>query len=404
MVVILTPIDFGKQFQNRWGFPGARRLYWEDRLQGLFEKKSVVWLKGVRRSGKTTLCKQLEGAEYFDCELPRVRRLLDDPEAFFSELRASGRKLVVLDEIHKLQDSSQALKIAADHFPEVRVIATGSSSLGALGKFKDTLTDRKRDLWLTPMNFRDLGDFGEASLKTRLERGGLPPAFLSGDEEFHKDWLDSFWSKDIQEIFRVEKRDSFLRFMELLFTQSAGTFEATRFAKLCEVSRPTILNYLRILEETFVVTVVRPFHAGGATEIVAAPRVYGYDTGFVVFFKGWKPVRADDLGILWEHFVLNELCSLLQDPRRIHYWRDKQHHEVDFVLPLKRGKVAAIECKWQERKFEATGMRQFRRLHPDGPNYVVASDLARRSVRKIGGLEVTLLPIGELARELRGFG
>ncbi|MCM2279319.1 MAG: ATP-binding protein [Oligoflexia bacterium] len=374
----------------------ALRSGWQAAIHAHFEKKSVVWLKGVRRSGKTTLCRQLPDFQYFDCELPRVRRMLEDPEAFFSDLRATGIQKIVLDEIHRLPEPSEALKIAADHFSGVQVLATGSSSLGAIGKFKDTLTDRKRDLWLTPMDSRDLRDFGPASLKMRLQRGGLPPAFLSGDAAFYQDWLDSFWSKDILELFRVEKRVSFMRFIELLFTQSGGVFEATRFARLCEVSRPTILNYLGILQATFAVQVIRPFHSGNPTEIVAAPRVYAFDTGFVVHFNGWDPLRPDDFGLLWEQYVLNELCSALQGTASIHYWRDKQGHEVDFVVPLSRGKVIAIECKWQEKKFDPIGIRQFRKLHPDGPNYLVAQDVDRAQTRRLNGIEVTLLPLEKL--------
>ncbi|MDR7462451.1 MAG: AAA family ATPase, partial [Armatimonadota bacterium] len=110
-----------------------KRTYWLLRLEEAWRSRSVVWLAGVRRAGKTVLCQSLPDVEYFDCELPRVRRQLQDPEAFLTSLR--GRR-VVLDEVHRLPDPSAVLKIAADHYPQVRLVATGSSTLGASAKFR----------------------------------------------------------------------------------------------------------------------------------------------------------------------------------------------------------------------------------------------------------------------------
>ena len=126
----------------------VERHYWINRIEEAWGKRSVVWLAGVRRVGKTYLCQSLPEIEYFDCELPRVRRMMEDPEGFLDTLRG---KRIVLDEIHRLENPSELLKIAADHYPTVRIIATGSSTLSASSKFKDTLAGRKRDLWLTPM-------------------------------------------------------------------------------------------------------------------------------------------------------------------------------------------------------------------------------------------------------------
>jgi predicted AAA+ superfamily ATPase len=128
--------------------------------------RSSGWLAGVRRAGKTCLCQSLPDVEYFDCELPSTRHMLESPEAFLRQL--SGR-LVVLDEIHRLDDPSQLLKIAADHYPSTRIIATGSSALGASARFRDTLAGRKSRLWLTPMLLSDLVDFGAGDLP-RLPR------------------------------------------------------------------------------------------------------------------------------------------------------------------------------------------------------------------------------------------
>ncbi len=377
-----------------------KRRFWLEALDAAWRRRSVVWLSGVRRSGKTTLARSLPGAEYFDCELPRVRRELADPEAFLAGLRGNT---VVLDEIHRLGDPAQLLKIAADHFPRTRVLATGSSTLGASRKFRDTLAGRKAEVWLTPMMTADLTDFGAPDLKHRLLRGGLPPFFLADSfpERDFQEWMDAYWAKDIQELFRLERRHSFQRFAELLFIQSGGMFEATRFARDCEVSRTTIVNYLAVLEATFVAHVLKPFSARRATEIVAAPKVYAFDTGFVCHYRGWDAIRKDDLGVLWEHFVLNELHARLQT-RDIRYWRDKRQHEIDFVF-VRRGKPpAAIECKWSAGELDARNLASFRQAHPRGDNFVVAHDIGRSYRRSVAGVDIQFLGLDGLIARLGG--
>ena len=375
------------------------RRYWISRVEQAWRRRSVVWLFGVRRVGKTFLSRSLEGVDYFDCELPRVRRLLEDPESFLEERR--GRR-VVLDEIHRLPNPSEFLKIAADHYPDVRVLATGSSSLGASSKFKDTLTGRKAEVWLTPMISDDLVDFGNTDLAHRFLHGGLPPFFLAEELPEHdfQEWMEAFWAKDILELFRLERRYSFLRFMELLFTASGGIFEATRFARPCEVSRTTITNYLSVLQATNVVHVIRPYSTHRPSEIVAAPKVYAFDTGFVCYFRGWTSLRPEDFGLLWEHFVLNELQAKL-GIRDIRYWRDKKGHEVDFVIPCRGKGIIAVEAKWKADAFSPGGLKALVRRYPEARCYVVASDVAEPYTKSLRGLKVRYVSLPTLVEETR---
>lgn len=252
----------------------VKRRFWLERIESAWQQRSLVWLRGVRRAGKTCLAQSLKDVEYFDCELPRVRREMEDPEAFLAGLR---RKRIVLDEIHRLTNPSELLKIAADHFPDVQVLATGSLTLGASARFRDTLAGRKTELWLTPMVEADLADFGNLDLSHRLLRGGLPPFFLARalPEKDFQEWMDAFWAKDIQELFRLERRVSFQRFVELLLAQSGGLFEATRFAAPCEVSRGTISNYLAVLEATGLALVLGPSVRGAAMRSSRRPRCTG---------------------------------------------------------------------------------------------------------------------------------
>lgn len=376
----------------------VKREEWIRRIEEAWTARSVVWLSGVRRVGKTCLAQTLADVEYFDCELPRVRRSMEDPQGFWASL---GRRRVVLDEVHRLPNPSELLKVAADHFPRIRVLATGSSTLGASARFRDTLAGRKRDIRLLPLTLSDLAAFGNTDLRHRFLHGGLPPFFLAlgVPERDFQEWMDAYWAKDIQELFRLERRQAFQRFVELTLAQSGGMFEATAFARPCEVSRTTIANYLEVLGATGVAYVLRPYSGRRASEIVAAPKVYGFDTGFICYYRGWDRLRPDDLGFLWEHLVLNELLAALQG-EPVQYWRDKAGHEVDFVLRRRGQPPFAIECKWAADGFRAGNLRAFRTRHPGGENLVVCADVDRAYVRETDGVRVTFENLPGLVRRL----
>lgn len=327
-----------------------------------------------------------------------MRPMIEDPEAFLKDNR--GRR-IVLDEVHRLERPAEVLQIAADHFSDTKILATGSSTLGASAKSRDTLAGRKEELWLTPMTMADLEDFGAKDLLHRLLRGGLPAFFLENQlpERDFQEWMDAYWAKDIQELFRLERRQSFQKFAELLMAQSGGIFEATKCARPCEVSRTTIANYLAVLEATYIAHVIRPYSTHRPTEIIAAPKVYGFDTGFVCYHRGWQEPRRDDLGLLWEHLVLNEMHAHLQS-REIRYWRDKRGHEVDFILAQTKQSSLAIECQWSASDFDAGNLQAFRKPYPQGDNLVVANDVERSFTRSYGGLSVRFVSLPGLIAEV----
>ncbi|MFA6535334.1 MAG: ATP-binding protein [Candidatus Babeliales bacterium] len=386
-----------------------QRHFWQQLIEKAWKQRTIIWLMGVRRVGKTHLCQSLPDIEYFDCELPHVRQLLEDPEAFLTSKK--GKRLV-FDEIHRLDNPSEILKIAADHYPEVFIIATGSSTLGASAKFKDTLTGRKKELWLTPLLLSEIGDFGNEDIRHRMLFGGLPSFFASENfpEDEFKEWSDAYWAKDIQDMFSVGKRYSFQKFTELLLAQSGGQFEASTFAAPCEVSRQTISNYLAILEATFVVHVIRPYSTRKANEIVMAPKVYGFDTGFVCYARGWRELRKEDQGLLWEQCVLNEIHAHLQT-HSVNYWRDKQGHEIDFVLRNKvTQELTAIECKFSSSSLSknrptdsafSTNIEAFRQHYPHGKNYIVASDIVEPFERRYDDTVITFINTRDLVERLR---
>lgn len=363
------------------------RPFWVERVDRGWREAPVVWLAGVRRVGKTTLAQSLpaDRVAYINCDLPVVADMVADPELFY---RNCERPVVVFDEIHQLRDPSRLLKIGADMFPNLRILATGSSTLAASEKFRDTLTGRKRLVCLTPVLWDELPAF-QAPLLKRLYHGGLPQALLAATKNasFYREWMDSFFARDIQRLYPVRAPDKFNALFEYVLKQSGGIFEVTRAASALAVSRATVDAYVRALETNRAVTLLRPFHGGGQKELVKAPKAYAFDTGFVSFARGWDPLRPEDYGLLWEHVVL-EYLQAHAHAWKLHYWRDASGREIDFVIPHGRDRVDVIECKWDPASFDPGTLGLFRSYYPRGTNYLVSPLRTGGYAKRVAGLEV----------------
>ena len=212
-------------------------------------------------------------------------------------------------------------------------------------------------------------------MATRLFHGGLPENLMVErfPEKDFVEWMDAFWAKDIQELFRLEKRSAFMRLLELLLTQSGQLCELKSFSSACGASRQTLSNYLGVLEATGAVHILRPFFKNPQKEIVSMPKVYGFDTGFVCHARGWRDIRHEDYGGLWEHLVLDEL-RVHFEPEQLFYWRDKRKREIDFVLARRGYPPLAIECKWKIKSGRTTHFSAFQSLYPDARRILVTSD------------------------------
>jgi len=348
-----------------------QRPFWVQRIEEAWRKRPIAWLAGVRRVGKTTLARMLPEALYLNCDLPSTVRRIEDPELFYRSLPDGTR--LILDEVHRLADPSRVLKIAADAFPALRVLATGSSTLAATRKFRDALTGRKAALYLPPVLWPECEEvFDARDLDRRLLCGGLPePLLATGkDVEFFAEWLDSFYARDIQELFGIRERTGFLNLLRLMLRQSGGLADYSALSRECDLSRPTVKAHLEAMTVACALFPVPPFHGGSRREIVRRPRVYAFDTGFITFGRGWQGIRDDDRGLLWEHLVLDVLRIAVGD-MALHYWRDKSGREIDFVV--QRGQEAdAVECKINPDRIDTDPLLVFRAAYPRGRNFVVS--------------------------------
>jgi len=373
------------------------RPFWLQRIEQAWQEAPIAWLCGVRRCGKTTLAEALGGerALFVNCDLPSVEDMVRDPQLFY---RSCTRPVVVFDEIHQLRDPARILKIGADAFPKLKIIATGSSTLAASKKFRDTLTGRKRTVHLLPVLWDELPVFG-VPLYRRLYHGGLPPALLADSKRpaLYREWMDSFFARDLQRLFGFRDMDRFNALLEYVMRQSGGQIEVTRTAAALGITRPTVQSHLRALEVTNAITLVRPFHGGGQNELVKMPKIYAFDTGFVSFARGWDPLRPEDYGLLWEHLVLDHLRAHFPE-QPVRYWRDKAGREVDFVLAPRRDEVDAIECKWDPGAFDSSSLKVFRSYYTKGRNYLITPSGDPAYTKRYGQLNVRICTPSDLRR------
>jgi len=373
--------------------PMIERPFWIQRIQHAWEKQPIVWLSGVRRAGKTTLAQMFPKAVYQNCDLPSVVRRLFDPESFYDSLDKGAN--VIFDEIHRLEDPSRLLKIAADAYPHLKVLATGSSTLAGTKKFRDSLTGRKHMIYLPPVLWSECIDyFNIRELDRRLLHGGLPEPLLSETKNaaFFPEWMDSFYARDIQELFGIRNRTGFMKLLHLLLRQSGSLMDYTNLARLSDLSRHTVKAHVEAMSIAHAVFLLPPFHGGGRREMTHRPKCYSFDTGFVTFAKGWDSIREDDRGLLWEHLVLDTLRTVVDD-HNLFYWRDKSGREVDFVIKGGRQQSDAIECKINPDHFDPAHLTIFRSLYPEGKNYVLSPNIKTSYRRRYGKLTVDFISI-----------
>ena len=374
----------------------VKRPFWIKRIEHAWQKRPIVWLSGVRRAGKTTLAKMFGGANYFNCDLPSVVNRLSDPESFFESQQT--HEIIIFDEIHRIEKPSLLLKIAADSYPHFKILATGSSTLSATKKFRDTLTGRKVMFYLSPVLWDECQDtFSIKDLDRRLLHGGLPEPLLAPEKDnaIFSEWIDSFYARDIQELFGIRNRIGFIKLLHLLMRQSSGMLDYSNLAKLSELSRPTVNAHIEAMTIAHAVYLLPPFSGGSKREIVQRPKCYAFDTGFVTFIRGWDSIRDSDRGRLWEHLVLDVLRTTVPE-FNIFYWRDKTGREIDFIIKGTQNQVHTFKCKINPNDFDPNSLRHFRSIYPQGNNYVVCPYIYDSYKRRFNELQVNFCSVREI--------
>ena len=381
-----------------------------DEIVRYLPTKDIIVLHGARQVGKTcilyylqNLLKEKRQATHFiDLEDSRYVRILDAGVGEFirylSEEGFDGSKYTVskerlfvfIDEIQYLESPSPFMKIIADHHPWLKLIVSGSSSFQIKKKFTDSLSGRTVDFEVYNLSFAEFLLFKKyrfspapAYTQKKLEElkalygeyvlfGGYPKIVLAGDvkikEKYLQQIIDTYIKKDIRDLAGIKDVDKFNRLVEALASQSGQLLNVFELSNTCNIAKPTVENYLFLLEQTYVVKIVRPFSRNIRSELSKMPKIFFYDTGLMQML--WlKELPKEVMGQVFETSIFAELVKKYGS-ERVAYWRTTDKKEIDFVL--KKGKsYLPLEVKLNFAQFKASSIKYFKEKYHISEHRVV---------------------------------
>ncbi|MBI2889557.1 MAG: ATP-binding protein [Nitrospirae bacterium] len=351
--------------------------YAEAPLTEALTDSPVVLIHGPRQCGKTTLARVVGdrmGYAYinFDDEVARGAAEAD-PAGFVADLPTRA----ILDEVQRVPTLFTALKTSVDRSRVPgRFIMTGSANVLLVPKLADSLAGRIQIQRLYPLAQCELARRApgfldalfEGGFKTRqterlgvqlaerIVAGGYPAALArqAGRRRtaWYRDYLDALVQRDVRDLARISSLDALPRLLALAAAQTARLLNVADLSAPFQLSRPTIRDYVTLLERVFLLETLPPWHSNRLSRLVKTPKLHVGDTGLACALVGMDPagLAADRplLGQLLETFVFQELrrqASWYEDPLAFFHFRDKDGSEVDIVMEHGARALAGVEVK-----------------------------------------------------------
>lgn len=314
----------------------------------------VVALTGPRQSGKTTLVKAaFPDYEYVNLEFPDVRaRVEEDPRLFLTR----DVKGLILDEIQRTPELLSYIQGLVDEKKQPgRFIITGSQNLMIQDKVSQSLAGRVSLLHLLPLDVEELTSAAELPhpLQEMLFKGGYPRLYDENlsPTDWHPSYIQTYIERDLRQIINVKDLTKFQIFLRLCAGRVGQLFNASALAGEIGVDYKTVQAWLSVLQASFVVFLLYPYHHNFNKRLVKTPKLYFYDPGLVCSLLGIR--SADDLtvyplrGEIFESFIVAELKKVIFHRRlssELYFWRDTAGHEIDVLIQTGL-QMQAVEIK-----------------------------------------------------------
>jgi len=349
----------------------------EARLEEALDDSPVVLIHGPRQSGKTTLAQQVGARRdytYFNLDDDVTRAAAEaDPIGFVADLPERA----VLDEVQRVPRLFTALKVSVDRNRHPgRFLLTGSANVLLLPKLADSLAGRMEIIRLFPFAQCEIEGRSPAFLDAlfdtqfethraerlgprlaeRIVAGGYPAALArSGARRraiWYRDYVETMVQRDVRELARIASLDALPRLLALAAGQTARLLNVSDLAGPFRLSRPTIRDYVTLLERVFLIEELQPWFSNRLSRLVKTPKLHIGDTGLGTALLGLGAIALYEdratLGQMLETFVYQELrrqVSGHEEDLRLHHFRDKDGYEVDLVIERGGRKLAGVEVK-----------------------------------------------------------
>lgn len=403
------------------------------RLIGQRESRSVSIVIGARQVGKSTLLNMLRGSlpepsDLFNLENPLHLSMFN--EGYVSFLRNIRAKVICIDEFQYCKDISSVFKAVYDLNPELKIFATGSSSLEIQSHLKESLAGRKAETVLYPLSYgewlsgAESAASGVAPLRDDLELGkatpvdelsshagsvrrfvrygalpGLAGLSGSGDEDLEKrEYLfgiyQTYIARDIKAFLRDESVLAFNKALSWLALRNGSQLNKSNLSAVAGISSRQVERFLDVLSGTFVMSLLPPFSDNRGKELTKTPKFFFYDQGVVnSIIQDFRPLESRmDAGSIREQFVFWELKKHMDVRFSLYYWRTLEGREVDFILVKDRALLPVeVKSSWNPPTVPS-GLAAFLSRYPETRAAVVLYEGAERRMR-FGNTDVFFAPI-----------
>ena len=320
------------------------------KILALAQKFQVITLTGPRQSGKTTLVKAAFPAlPYVSLEEPDIRQIaLTDPRGFLSNYPAGA----ILDEIQNTPDLFSYIQKIVDEKRQTQFILTGSSNFLLMEKISQTLAGRTAILHLLPFSFEEL-EPGAEPYENLIFKGQYPRIYdrAIAPTDFYPVYIQTYIEKDVRLMKNIGDINAFIQFTQLCAGRTGQLLNYTGLASDSGISPNTAKAWLSILESSYIVYRLQPFHRNFNKRLVKSSKLYFYDTGVTCSLLGIRDENQVNLhfmkGALFENLILNEFIKRDFNRgvhRQPYFWQDSHGKEIDCLL-VEGEKTVPVEIK-----------------------------------------------------------
>ena len=351
----------------------------QNKIEEKLFKGRIIIIYGSRRVGKTTLAKQiqkkyLDESIYLNCDEPDIKEAFTNVTSTEVKNFIGNKRLVFLDEAQRIENIGLSLKIAVDNFPNVQIVATGSSSFELSNRINEPLTGRKHEFHLYPFSINELQQIYSwpevlRILETRMLFGMYPEIIQASQDEVKallRSIASSYLYKDVLQYQNIKNHDILERLLQVLALQIGNEVSYNELAASLGINKKTVANYIQILEKAFVIFRLGPFSRNLRKELTKLRKIYFYDTGIRnALVNNFNNLNLrQDVGALWENFIISERLKFNNNRGKdvnVYFWRTHEQQEIDYIEEA--GGLSGFEFKWKKGTFKAPGA--FTGAYPD---------------------------------------